>query len=143
MFVKTRQYSYFALKSDTVSAVDITARLLMEPDEVLVLGSRSPEHVIPRCHAWKVVRRSEESVDEQIQYLVDRLDPIRAELISLCATDDISAVMQVVRYFHDPEGAGTQHHSRPMGWHLPSSVLDFLVATRAGLDVDEYDLGYD
>ncbi|WP_405165587.1 DUF4279 domain-containing protein [Nocardia sp. NBC_01499] len=149
MLVKTRQYCYFALKSVTLSAADMTVRLGMEPDEVLVMGSRSPECVVPRCHSWKIVRRSDESVDEQIQHLVDRLDPIRAGLVSLCADDEISPVMQVVRYFHDLEGVqaapgGTTWEQarpwpRPLGWHLSISVIDFLSSTRTGLDVDEYD----
>lgn len=78
-----------ALTSVTLSAADVTARLGTEPDEVVVMGSRSPERVVPRCHSWKIVRRSDESVDEQIQHLVDRLDPIRARLVSLCAEDEI------------------------------------------------------
>jgi hypothetical protein len=44
-------------------------------------------------------------------------------------------VLQVVRYFNDehkPLGV--------MGWHLDRDVLDFMAATGAVLDVDEYDL---
>lgn len=151
--MKTRQYCYFALKSDSLSAAEITRRLGMEADEVLVKASRSSEHVLPRCHSWKLVRRSDESVDEQIQHLIDRLKPVRSRLISLCSETGIAAVMQVVRYFHDPDGVqaapgGTsweqaQHWPRPLGWHLSMSVVEFLSATRAELDVDEYDLGDD
>ncbi|WP_319944100.1 DUF4279 domain-containing protein [Nocardia aurantia] len=153
MLVKVWQYCYFALKSDMWPAADIAVRLGMEPDEVLVRGSRSSEHVIPRCHAWKVVRRSDESVDQQIQQLVDRLDPIRSALVSVCADDKVTAVMQVVRYFHHrdgvqaaPEGTSweqAQGWPRPLGWHLSAPVLEFLSSTRTELDVDEYDFSGD
>ncbi|MEV0294853.1 DUF4279 domain-containing protein [Nocardia sp. NPDC050710] len=147
--VKISQYCYFSVRSTSLSAAEMTARLGMQPDEVLVMGSRSPERVLPRFHAWKIVCRSDESVDDQIRHLVDRLEPIRAELVSLSA-DDVSSVMQVVRHFGDPNGVeavpeGTawdraQDWPRPLGWHLSLPVLDFLLATRTELDVDEYDL---
>ncbi|WP_253784054.1 DUF4279 domain-containing protein [Nocardia amikacinitolerans] len=151
--MKTRQYCYFALKSDTLSAAEITRQLGMEPDEVRVGGSRSSEHVLPRCHVWRIVRHSDESVDEQIQHLVDRLNPIRSKLISLRAESNVDSTMQVVRYFHDQDGAqaapgGTpweqaQQRPRPLGWHLSMPVVEFLSATRTELDVDEYDLSDD
>ncbi|MFI5782624.1 DUF4279 domain-containing protein [Nocardia sp. NPDC051570] len=147
--MKIRQYCYFSVRSTSLSAADMTAQLGMQPDEVLVMGSRSRERVLPRCHTWKIVCRSGESVDDQIQHLMDRLEPIRAELVSLCADDDVSPAMQVVRHFGDPDGIevapdGTawdqaQDWPRPLGWHLSLSMLDFLVSTRAELDVDEYD----
>jgi hypothetical protein len=39
--MRTLQYCYFALKSTTMSAEDITNRLLMQPDEVMVMGTPS------------------------------------------------------------------------------------------------------
>ncbi|MEV0027880.1 DUF4279 domain-containing protein [Nocardia sp. NPDC050793] len=114
-----------------------------------VMGSRSPERVLPRFHAWKIVRRSNDSVGDQVQHLVDRLEPVRAELVALCSDDEVSPVMQVVRYFGDPDGVEASPDGiawdqakdwpRPLGWHLPLSVLEFLVATRTELDIDEYD----
>ncbi|WP_442790090.1 DUF4279 domain-containing protein [Nocardia sp. CDC160] len=53
-------------------------------------GSLSPERVLPRFHAWQIVRRSDESVDDQIQHLMDRLEPVRAELVALCSNDEVS-----------------------------------------------------
>lgn len=53
---------------------------------------------------------------------------------------------EVVRYFNEAEQhRGHQDHaseaepSRTLGWHLGRDVLDFLQATNAALDVDEYD----
>jgi hypothetical protein len=149
--VLTRQYCYFALKSATLSAEDITDRLLMPPDEAMVLGGRNPDRRLPRQHAWKIVRRGTESVDDQIQHIVDRLGPVHARLVALVTDADVSPVMQVVRYFHDEEGtqappAGAPPMAdapRPLGWNLSLPVLEFLTSVRAMLDVDEYDLSDD
>jgi hypothetical protein len=137
------------LKSTTLSAEDITKRLLMQPDEAMVIGSKYPEHRIPRCHAWKIVRRTTESVDDQIQHLVDRLTPIQPKLVTLVTDADISPVMQVVRYFHHEDGTQAPPDGsppmpgqpRPLGWSLLPPVLDFLSSTRTMVDIDEYDLG--
>ncbi|MCE7009590.1 DUF4279 domain-containing protein [Kibdelosporangium philippinense] len=146
--MRTLQYCYFALKSTTMSAKDITNRLLMQPDEVMVMGSRHPEHRVPRCHAWKIVRRSTESVDDQIQHLVDRLSPVHPRLVTLVTDPDVSPVMEVVRYFHHEEGVQAPPDGslpmlgqpRPLGWSLSPLILQFLSSTRTTLDVDEYDL---
>lgn len=139
--MRTLQYCYFALKSTTISAADITARLLMPPDEVMVVGSRNRERSLPRCHAWKIVRRGSESVDDQIQHIVDRLSPVRARLVALVSEPDVSSVMAVVRYFHHDRGtASDDSQARPLCWNLSLPVIEFLTATRAMLDVDEYDL---
>jgi hypothetical protein len=64
--------------------------------------------------------------------------------------ESAGAVLQVVRYFDDPDGEeeelsppdaelqklSGQHQL--LGWHLDREVLDFLMATGASLDVDEY-----
>ncbi|MFJ8208901.1 hypothetical protein [Streptomyces sp. NPDC096033] len=53
-----------------------------------------------------------------------------------------AAVLQVVRYFkeadQDEPNAADAHNT--FGWHLDRTVLDFLIATGAELDVDEYDV---
>ncbi|KAA2252435.1 DUF4279 domain-containing protein [Solihabitans fulvus] len=144
----TLQHCYFALKCTTVSAAEITDRLGLQPDEVMVLGSKLPEQQVPRCHAWKIVRQSTESVGDQIQHLVDRLSPVHTRLFDLVAESEVDPVMQVVRYFHHQQGVQAlldgfppmPHAHRPLGWSLPLPVLDFLSSARCELDVDEYDL---
>lgn len=138
--MRVEQFSCFALKSLTVSAAEMTRRLGMEPDETLVRGSRSVERDVPRVHAWKIVRRGVEQVDDQIQYIVDRLLPIRDELVRLTADPDIDAVMQVVRYFNDDGAADSE--KAPVGWGLQPQTIAFLADVRAWLDVDEYDYVY-
>ncbi|WP_086818882.1 DUF4279 domain-containing protein [Allokutzneria sp. NRRL B-24872] len=131
--MRTLQFSYFALKSTTTSAAEMTARIGAEPDEVLVLGSRGAP---PHCHAWKIVRRRAESVDDQIQHLVERLTPVHAALVELVNDPAIIPIMQVVRYFGHEDGF---EDPRPLGWGLSPEVLAFLTAVKAHLDVDEYD----
>ncbi|WP_194837781.1 DUF4279 domain-containing protein [Nocardia sp. XZ_19_369] len=151
--MKVRQYCYFALKSEVMSAVEISAWLGMDADAVLVQGSKSVERRLPRCHSWKIVERDAEcnadGVADQIQRLVERLSPVRDRLIELAALDEVSSVLQVVRYFDDPDGVSgapggssadqVRQWSRPFGWHVPLPILEFLSATRTELDVDEYD----
>ncbi|MFE5480465.1 DUF4279 domain-containing protein [Nocardia sp. NPDC056541] len=149
--MKIRQYSYFALYSATMSAVEMAAQLQMDPDEAVVLGSKSAQHRIPRAHRWEIVRRSTESIDEQIEHLIARLDPVLSQVILLTKQPDVSAGMNVVRYYDDPDGvhgapggtpwAQARTWPRPLGWHLSAPVLEFLLATGAELDIDEYDSG--
>ncbi|SFR24126.1 Acetyltransferase (GNAT) domain-containing protein [Lentzea waywayandensis] len=133
--VRVEQYAYFALESDTVSAAEIARRLGLEPDEVLVRGSKRPEYDIPRAHAWKIVDRGAKRLDEQIEHVVDRLRPVHDELVALTAISDISASLVVVRYCRDGDSAvGTG-----LGWWISTESLAFLASVRASLDVDEYD----
>lgn len=131
--MKVHQYCYFALKSEAVSAAEITARLGMRPDEVMVLGSKSPEHRVPRMHSWEIVHRGADPVDDQIERLIGRLAPVRPGIRAL-VDEGATAVLQVVRYFHHRDGG------EEFGWHLSPAVLAFLTEAAAALDVDEYDL---
>ncbi|MEU5786400.1 DUF4279 domain-containing protein [Micromonospora purpureochromogenes] len=61
------QYVYFALSSERVSAAEITARLGIEPDEIVVRGSRVASPARPGSHRWKITcRKPGLTVDEQI-----------------------------------------------------------------------------
>ncbi|MEV6909518.1 DUF4279 domain-containing protein [Amycolatopsis sp. NPDC051071] len=131
--MKVHQYCSFALKSETVSAAEVTARLGMRPDEVMVLGSKFPEHRVPRIHTWKIVQRGTDSVDDQIERVIGRLAPVRPGIRAL-VDEGVSAVLQVVRYFHHRDGG------EKFGWYLSPAVLAFLTEAAAALDVDEYDL---
>jgi hypothetical protein len=141
------QFSSFSLFSQHISADEMTSRLGLEPDEVTVRGSRFTEpRVIPVFHRWKVeCRDSDLRVDEQIARLLERLKPHTDRIAGLSrqlATRDGGAVLQVVRYFNDtdPDLPRTPDSLNLFGWHLDRAVMDFLMATGAELDVDEYDL---
>ncbi|GAB3170030.1 uncharacterized protein DUF4279 [Micromonospora palomenae] len=154
------QYAYFALSSNRVSAAEITARLGIEPDEIVVRGSRRASPVRPASHRWKITCREPGlTVDEQINRIVDRLFG-HAERIGELAVelDDIdgapsASMLQVVRVFEHPDGEeedltspveGLQKlpgQHQLLGWHIDARVLEFLRLTRAELDVDEYGYG--
>ncbi|MFE6871667.1 DUF4279 domain-containing protein [Kitasatospora sp. NPDC057692] len=143
-----RQYAYFGLSSQHISADEITSRLGITPDEVTVRGSRTiTPRAIPASHRWRIVCREPGlCVDEQIARILDRLRPHTtriAELVGQLAADGGGAVLQVVRYFNDTDhDESPRHPDAPnlFGWHLDRDVLDFLAAVDAELDVDEYDM---
>lgn len=106
------QYAYFALKSTSMPALQIAARLGIEPDEAVTRGSRRPaDPVIPAAHCWRVVCRSPGmTVDEQVSNIVDRLFVFASQIGELAAELDRtdggpgSAVLQIVRVFEHPAG---------------------------------------
>ncbi|MFJ9712709.1 DUF4279 domain-containing protein [Streptomyces sp. NPDC101234] len=145
------QYVYFALSSKRTTADEITRLLGIKPDETTVRASRSTSPVtVPSCHHWKIVCRDRElRVNEQISRVVGRLQPHTeaiAQLASCLTTEEApgSAVLQVVRYFNDTdreaELPSPADRANLFGWHLDRDVLEFLTATGAELDVDEYDM---
>jgi hypothetical protein len=144
--VLVSQYAYFALFSRSTSATEMAAVLGLEPDETTVRGSRRTEpEAVPVQHCWKIVCREPElRIDEQIGRIVERLAPYTAAIAALAGRlhtedDESGAVLEVVRYFND-QAAATGEAPNLFGWHLDRAVLDFLQATGAVLDVDEYDM---
>ncbi|MDH6463706.1 hypothetical protein M2302_003901 [Micromonospora sp. A200] len=154
------QYAYFALSSNRVSAAEITARLGIEPDEIVVRGSRRASPVRPASHRWKITcRKPGLTVDEQINRIVDRLfghaERIGELAVELDHIDGApgASMLQVVRVFEHPDGEeedltspveGLQKlpgQHQLLGWHIEARVLEFLRLTRAELDVDEYGYG--
>lgn len=139
---------HFDVFSKQMTAVAMTRRIGLEPDEVLVLGARR-EHPapVPVVHAWSVVcadRSRDFGVGEQIATLVSRLAPVEeaiAALVSeLCEREgsDAGSRLSLARWFDAKDGDldGGQH--RLLGWHLDEDVIRFLAHTQASVDVDEY-----
>jgi hypothetical protein len=134
----------------------MTARLGMEPDRILVRGSRSADPPRPWCHRWEV-RCSEAglTVEEQFERILDRLEP-HGDQIATIVTDlaqtsaACPAMLQAVRYFGGDEGEEEilsppdaeigkipgQHQL--LGFHLDRRILDFLHRVGAEIDFDEY-----
>ncbi|WP_354481358.1 DUF4279 domain-containing protein [Leifsonia sp. 563] len=155
MVVRIRQYVYFRLFSETVTADAITEALGLDPDRVSVRGSRRVDPPRPVTHSWQL-RCGEPGlrVDEQVERVVRRLQPIDARIRELVATADVEAVLQIVRNFDAEDGereildvsvspAGDtltklagQHQL--LGWHLDARTLAFLSNIGAELDCDEY-----
>lgn len=149
------QYAYFGLSSPDTSAAEMTAVLGVEPDEISVLGSRwDGPRPRPALHRWKIVcREPGMSVDQQVARIVERLAPYVDTIAALArrlgaeAGEGHSAVLEIVRKFNHDKGQDRLADTPPelvdgpdlLGWHLDRDVLDFLHATGAVLDVDEYD----
>ncbi|MGW2207057.1 DUF4279 domain-containing protein [Streptomyces sp. NPDC001774] len=147
------QYVYFALSSEHTSAQEMTALLGIQPDETKVRGSRIVQPAIPVCHRWMLVCRAPGlRVDEEIAHVLDRLRPHTDRIADLARRLDeepgagTAAKLQVVRYFREADEPSKDSHLRTeekpnlFGWSLDQEVLDFLAATGAFLDIDEYDL---
>ncbi|MFE7045880.1 DUF4279 domain-containing protein [Streptomyces atratus] len=144
------QHAYFALFSQHMSAGEITSQLGISPDEVSVRGSRFTEPaVVPISHSWKIVCQERDlRVDEQIAHILNRLQPHTDRIANLTrhlAGNGGGAVLHVVRYFNDTDQdqPGAADAPNLFGWHLDRNALDFLIATGAELDVDEYDMAED
>jgi hypothetical protein len=151
--VRIRQYAYFAVFSESMPATEITARLMIEPDKVMIRGSRRAEPPAPVVHKWKVICDDRGmTVDEQVRKVVDRVRPRQAAIAELTREPDArcGAVLEVVRYF-DAENGEEEELSPPdaqlqklpgqhqlLGWHLDRDILAFLIAVNAEIDVDEY-----
>jgi Domain of unknown function (DUF4279) len=158
--MKIRQYAYFGFWSDETTAAQITARLGIEPDGFLVKGSRMTSPPRPRYHKWRLqCDRAETSVEDQINAVLQRLIPKKAEIAALVADlqneiDPGGGALQVVRHFGDDRGEEEESSEATLadgreleklsgqhqllGWHLGRNVLDFLDDVKADIDFDEY-----
>jgi hypothetical protein len=153
--LRISQYVYFALKSETVPAATITARLGVDPDSIRVRGARRSAPPIPACHIWAIeCRELGLTVGEQTARVLARIHPVADSIRALTAGRAVSAVLQVVRYLNDEDGEAEhhdpaaqeggrvlvrlagQHHL--LGWHLASEDIAFLASIPADIDVDEY-----
>jgi hypothetical protein len=153
--MRLRQYVYFAIRSDTVTADQVTAALGLQPDQVMVRGSKDPERVIPCQHGWDL--KCDEpglKVDEQLDIVMQKMTPAIPALLALLDREpDITTHVQVVRYLETDEEddyvppvvthngvelelAGGQHLL--LGFGFGVAAMAFLHRTRATVDVDEY-----
>jgi hypothetical protein len=161
--VRIRQYAYFGIFSQTLTSADITGRLGIEPDRFKVRGSRTMNPPVPKFHFWEI--RSDQpglTVVEHFDRIIGRLKPHSGaigQLVQELTTEGphlegTGSRLQVVRHFDDEDGEdeelsviessdGQNFEKLPgqhqlLGWHLGLGVIEFLLATHADLDVDEY-----
>lgn len=141
--MRVNQYVYFAVRSGDMTGEQMTARLGVQADETVIRGSRQTEPPVPVCHVWRVVcRKPDMTVDEQIDEVIGRLEPVAGRIRELAAELDgveagASAVLQIVRYY-EPSDQDQPEQRDLLGWHLGTGVIEFLRRTHAELDVDEY-----
>ncbi len=141
----------FVIASRNVTAVEITRRVGLEPDRTVVAGSKPSESTkVPPEHAWVLISAIENTpVDQQIQHVVNRLEPMRSEIKALTSRSGVYAVMQIVRFFEDTNGeqevlsgpGGVEKipgQHQLLGWHLSSGLINFFSDVGVEIDVDEY-----
>lgn len=153
--MRISQYAYFGILSDNYSPEDISRLVGMAADDSQVKGSRRADPPVPVCHQWKiVVTERNRGIDEQLSEIVARLAPAVTRISRLVGEEECTATLQIVRQYGDQDGEdegwdpvvteqGQLMEKLPrqhqlLGWHLGPEVLDFLAATGAELDVDEY-----
>ncbi|MFC7488131.1 DUF4279 domain-containing protein [Knoellia sp. CPCC 206453] len=91
-------------------------------------------------------------IDEQVENVLARLEPVRDNIRTLTSGGEVCAVLQLVRYFQDENAApapfvelwgenGVELGSEPnylLGFHLPVDRLRLLADIHASIDCDEY-----
>jgi len=153
--MQIRQYVYFSIGSETMTADEMTNRLGLQPDRATVRGSKRTEPtVIPIQHGWSIYAAEQNAaVGDQIAQVIARLRPHQDSIRALVADLGSSggAELQIVRRFNDPEGEEEHPETfgelqklpgqhQLLGWHLDRDTVGFLLAVGASLDVDEYDM---
>lgn len=155
--MKLRQHVWFIVKSDVLDSSDLTERIGIEPDKVVVRGSRHndrPDKPVPRSHAWELICEEPGiNVGAQVEKVLARLAPAREALHDLVESDrNVSVVLHIGRHFGDAsgqeevgaivgdDGKVVREGLWLFGWGLDRAAMEFLVYVGANLDVDEYDL---
>jgi hypothetical protein len=155
--MRIRQHVTFALFSRRTTARQMTERLSIIPDEISVAGSRRADPPRPVEHAWRLTCRLPGlRVDAQIAELMDRMLPRKEHIIEFAQElhhDEPGrggAKLSVVRYLNDSDGEEEQFNApeaplqklpgqhQLLGWALQPTVMAFLLAAHAFIDVDEY-----
>jgi len=151
LIVKIKQYVYFGISSEVLTAEKIAERIGLEPDKTMVRASRTEHPPRPRRHKWEL-GSYEPGLDmsDHVSRVIARVEPARHAIRALVDEGDVQAWLQFVRMFgaddgeeeiieETPEGLvklSGQHQL--LGWHLHRNVLAFLHDARAEIDADEY-----
>lgn len=149
------QWTHFDLTSEQVSAATITGIVGIEPDQLMVRGSKRSQPPVPAIHAWSLVCRSAGlTLDEQAELLLDRIRPIQVAIRDLTRSTEVEARLVFVRYFNDKEGEDESFEAsiapdgkllervpgqhQLLGWTLSAQSLALLGSINAVIWADEY-----
>ena len=140
--MRINQRVHFLLRSEQLTAAEITAGLLMEPDRIEVRGSLRPDPPVPPCHGWSISAPvPDQPVNDQLDALIQRLEPFTTAIGRLVATGQVVAILRVVRRFavldDAAESCPVAAPRRLLGWWVDEPILRFLADTGATVDVDE------
>lgn len=154
--MRMSQYVYFALTSKETTAAEIATHLGLEADQVMVRGSESADPPRPGRHWWQITCETPGlRLDEQIPEVLDRIAPVADRVRALVDTGNVTAHLQIVRYFNDEDGEEEtfddpittadghvmekipgQHQL--LGWGMEREQLELIVSMGAYIDADEY-----
>ncbi len=151
LIVKIKQYVYFGISSETLTAEAIAERIGLQPDKTMVRGSRTQDPPRPARHKWQLGSYEPGlDISAHVAAVLARVEPVRAEIRALVYEGEVQAWLQLVRHFgaedgeeeiidETPEGLvklSGQHQL--LGWHLHRDALAFLADVGAEIDADEY-----
>jgi hypothetical protein len=149
--VKIKQYVYFGISSEVLTAETIARRIGLAPDKTHARGSRSEDPPRPIRDKWELGSYEPGlDISAHVAAVLARLEPARDEIRALVREGEVQAWLQLVRYFgaedgeeeiidETPEGLvklSGQHQL--LGWHLHRDTLAFLNDVGAEIDADEY-----
>ena len=153
--MKVRQYVYLGIESDGVDPGVISERLGLMPDDVKLQGSKHQgPPPIPRCHIWRLNSGAgtDDPLDDHFAALRVRLGDTARRLRDLQETEEVTAVIQVVRSFEpgpedrninepgrvvgDLERLGGQHPL--VGFDITPELVSYAAEAGIGFDFDEY-----
>lgn len=131
---RVRQYCYFWIASQTVTADQITAVVGIEPDRVTVRGSKSTApRVVPVEHSWALVCDRHGPIADQVTAVLNRIERSAHAVRELVDGHQAWAGLTMVRYFGDADGG-----YEAMGWSLTTEQVALLAAMGACIQSDEY-----
>jgi Domain of unknown function (DUF4279) len=149
--VKIKQYVYFGIASEVMTAESIAGRIGLAPDKALVRGSPSQNPLRPVRHKWELGSYEPgRDISEHVAAVLARLEPARDGIRTLVREGEVQAWLQLVRYFDAADGEEEVIDETPeglvklsgqhqlLGWHLHRDALAFLDHVGAEIDADEY-----
>lgn len=149
--MKIKQYVYFGVSSEVLTAEVIAQRIGLAADRTHVRGSRSEDPPRPVRHKWELGSYEPGlDISAHVAAVLARLEPVRVEIRTLVGEGDVQAWLQLVRYFDAEDGEEEMIDETPegyvkltgqhqlLGWHLHRDVLAFLCDVGAEIDADEY-----
>ncbi len=149
--MKIKQYVYFGISSEVLTAEMIAGRIGLEPDKIMVRASRTADPPRPRRHKWELGSYEPGlDISDHVSRVLVRVEPARDAICALVDEGEVQAWLQFVRTFgtedgeeeiidETPEGLvklSGQHQL--LGWHLHRDTLAFLHDVGAEIDADEY-----
>jgi hypothetical protein len=154
--MRMSQHVYFTIRSETVTAADVTAALGNEPDRIEVRGSKQTNpRPRPFSHSWSLgCANTSQPLDDQVASVLERIAPVASAVGRLVDEQNVVAKLVFVRYFNDEDGEDESLDSTTtldglnfeklegqhqlLGWALDVEQIALLARMRASIDADEY-----